>query len=67
MGLSKLIAPVTAKLRRNAMKPAFKPMKGPRLLSIKNATVATPTTIPERTPAIVTRLEYRPSTTPGKN
>ncbi len=56
-----------AKLRHRARKPAFRPRKGSWLLKINKAAQPTPATSPEKTPAIVTRFQKMPRTTPGRN
>src|SRR5712671_4423461 len=66
-GASTLTRTVIAKLRHRAQNPAFNPKKGSLLLRIKNVAIPTPATIPMKTPAVVTRFQKRPSTTPGKN
>ena len=58
---------VTAKLKHKPMKPALNPISGSFLVSPRDATIPTPVVSPAKTPAVVTRREYRPSTTPGKN
>ncbi len=53
----KLTTTVTAKLKHNAINPAFTPMKGSRLVSTRKATIPMPVSNPEKTPGLVTLFE----------
>jgi hypothetical protein len=64
---TKLKETARVKFRHSARKPAFNPPRGSWLLRINKAAQPTPATSPVKTPAMVTRFQKMPSTTPGRN